>query len=227
MTAPIASKRQPQSHEIIAFFSAYPLRALDIISVYYPLTTELLCKYSEILNWGGRDSFDYDDGPEPKTFVFWYPGIIFNRAMKWSDRVRSTVAGALATRGGEYALRDFRWAAFGKEGNPAKDDLSRDFHKTLSLVAKCPLSAKHLRKTHEGLLAYVDWADPPVLLDQMSWDDVVAGIVSDSFPEVILHPELWAHTLSNYFTDAVVPTLLKILYWNYLHGGFHKVLKPW
>ncbi|MFZ0791102.1 MAG: hypothetical protein WAM94_15930 [Chromatiaceae bacterium] len=67
MTAPIASKRQPQGNEIIAFFSAYPLRALDLISVYYPLNAELLCKYSEILNWGGRDSFDYDDGTEPKT----------------------------------------------------------------------------------------------------------------------------------------------------------------
>lgn len=208
---------QTSPSDIVAFFSGYPSVAIEIVSLYYPLPADWLRKYGDMLLWGGRDSFDYDSNDTTKTFYFWYPGIIFNKAITWTNEVRSIVAGALATRGQEFALEHWKWDDCGRDDHSSRGELSRNFEKTLRLVCRCPLSTDKLSIGHMGLLTYE--AEPRVVpaIEQLTWTELMCRVSSESLPDLITNPGLWNNTLFRYFDENVVAALLKLLYWQHLH----------
>jgi hypothetical protein len=209
---------RPTQLEIMALFASQPKLIIEALSIYYPFTPMALLKYADILHWGERNSFDYDDGPVTKTNTFWSPGIIFNKAILWDDITRTIVASNLAIRGAELGLISYQWDSHDKDGHHSKNGLMNSCKHTIDIVASCPLPTFDIHQ--DGGLYSVEplFGENDKFSDEkLSWSDLKARVEEDSIQDLIQHPDIWDKTLISLFTDEVVEELLNTFYWQHLN----------
>jgi hypothetical protein len=208
------------STEIVDFFRHHPKFTLEWVSCFFPLPIEWLRKYADILWWGERQSVDYDDvmSDSTSTSYIWFPGIIFNTNLIWTDEVRTLVASMLVCCGGELGLREYLWAHHGKDGHHQKDDLIVDMTRTLDFVSICPIKYDSPEMTR---------FDPTISYPQLnlktdevySWKELKSRVESCT---LLLSGSIWDNTTSQFLTKEVVSDLLNIFYMEHLKTPFEE-----
>jgi hypothetical protein len=152
----------PASLEIIDFMVQYPSPVLEIISECYPLTVKWMCKYGDILRWGGRANCDISDSAAQD---FYETGIIFNHSIAWTDDVRTLVAAHLAFKGHDFVLHGWgaSWADY---TNRKPSEYNRLCHHgsnlleqagcLLDFVVSCPLTVSTIAEAEAEALYHHD-----------------------------------------------------------------------
>jgi hypothetical protein len=216
---------KPTQLEIMALFASHPKLIIEALSIYYPFLPSALLKYSDIIHWGQRNSFDYDDGPITRTHTFWFSGIIFNKAISWDDLTRTIVASNLAIRGGELGFINWEWDEH-KEGGRSRGLLLNSCKDTLDITARCPLSTSGLGESKSGLYysepkfgEITEFDDEPI-----SWPELKSQFEEKALPELILHPDIWHKTLEPLLTESMVEELMNTFYWQHLNQKRSKYL---
>jgi hypothetical protein len=200
------------STEIVDFFRHHPKFTLEWVSCFFPLPIEWLRRYADILWWGERQSFDYDDIPSlsTKTSYIWTPGIVFNTNLIWTDEVRAFVLSMLLWCGGELGLRKYLWGHFWKDKHFQKDKLLADMETSLDFVSICPIKYDDPEISRFDLI-------PPGSLPQLnpktdeiySWQKLKSHIESSTLP---LSYGIWDKSISQFLQKEIVYELLNIFY---------------